>query len=665
MRMESASPLPAGRRHGIELRLVGPLEILRDGEALPLPPSRKLRALLAYLALAPQPVSRSRLSEIFWEIPNDPRGELRWCLSKLRLVLDQPGRKRVLATREAVALDLADAFVDVHALDAVPAGNAGALQEGLALVRGDFLEGLELERSPLFETWLLAQRRHFRDREAALLRALAETRAGTDPLPVLERWVARFPHDPEPHRLLLEALVRRGQIAAGHEHLATATRLLAAEGLDAAPLRQAFGARGSVSEPAAGSHARPDVPGQPAPESPPSPPHRAALAVMPFRAEGDDGSAAPLADGLTHDVITRLAKLRSLFIIARGSVFALAEQGLSPQEAGRQLAVEYVTSGTLRRQGGQVHVAVELAEVATARIVWAETFALGLDDTFGMLDEIGDRIVSALVGEIELAERNRAILKPPNGLDAWEAYHRGVWHMYRFTRADNGLAQDFFRRSVAMDPTFARAHAALSFTHWQNAFQRWEDFDVECAEAFATAGRAMIVDDHDPAAHWALGRAFWLRGQQEDSIAELEKAVTLSPNFALGHYALSFVTSQSGDPGAAIRSSDQSRRLSPFDPLLFGMLGTRALAHVRLGQYEEAAEWALRAAARPNAHATILAIAAHCLALAGRVEQGGQYAAALRANLPHYRADDFLATFRFAPDAEPLFREAARRLGLD
>src|SRR3546814_8544013 len=84
-----------------------------------------------------------------------------------------------------------------------------------------------------------------------------------------------------------------------------------------------------------------------------------------------------------------------------------------------------------------------------------------------------------------------------------------------------------------------------------------------------------------------MGRALWLRGGLDESLAELERAVELSPNFALGHYALSFVQSQSGDPMAAIGASDHSRRHSPFGPLLFGMLGTRAMALIRLGRFEE------------------------------------------------------------------------------
>jgi tetratricopeptide (TPR) repeat protein len=234
--------------------------------------------------------------------------------------------------------------------------------------------------------------------------------------------------------------------------------------------------------------------------------------------------------------------------------------------------------------------------------------------------------------------------------------------MYRFNRADNERAQHFFTTAVGLDPTFARAFAGLSFTHWQNAFQGWAKREPEIDRAYQAAGQSLMVDDRDPAAHWAMGRALWLRGRQDQSLVELEQAIELSPNFALGHYTLSFVHSQSGDPQAAIASSDHSRHLSPYDPLLFGMLGTRAMALVRLERFDEAADWAVKAAGRPNAHAHILAIAAYSLALAGRAEEARVYMAAIHKTLPRYRVDDFLAAFHFAPDGAALFREGAKRI---
>ena len=660
---------------GIQVRMLGPLTIARNGAALDLPASRKLRALFAYLALSPQPVQRSRLCDLLWDVPNDPRGELRWCLSKLRRVLDEPGRIRVVAADDRVSLDLDDCRVDAVEIaratdEGVDALDAGRLQALSGLFAGEFLAGLKIDRSPWFESWLVAQRRRFRARHAAVLEHLVEALpAGSEEaLAHLETWVELAPFDQRPQVLLLGALARHGRIDAGEERLAAAARLYAAEDIDFDPIRAAWRAlrdRGPGGTPGRAVAVPLAAAGMEAPESVLTPSRRASLAVMPFAGQSEgDLTRGGLADGLTQDIITRLAKLRNLFIIARGSVFALAERGVGPDEAARRLNVDYVASGTVRQSHGRVVVSIELAEARTARIVWAETFERLVSGAFDVLDEIGNRIVSSIANEIETMEKHHAVLKPPSSLDAWEAYHRGLWHMYRFTRSENELAQHFFEMSVKLDPTYARAHAGLSFTHWQSSFQHWGDRQQEADRAFEAAGRGLIVDDHDPAAHWAMGRALWLRGRQDESLGELERAVDLSPNFALGHYALSFVQSQSGDPQAAIAASDHSRLLSPFDPLLFGMLSARALAHVRLGQFAEAAEWALKGAARPNAHYTIMAIAAHCLALAGRLEEAQAFAATLRKALPDYGIEEFLATFRFEPEAEALFRQGARRIGL-
>jgi tetratricopeptide (TPR) repeat protein len=326
------------------------------------------------------------------------------------------------------------------------------------------------------------------------------------------------------------------------------------------------------------------------------------------------------------------------------------------------LKVDYVVGGSLRRDGDRLTVTVELTETCTARIVWAEVFNQKNDDALLVLDEIGNRIVASIASEIETIERNRAILRPPNSLDAWEAHHRGLGHSYRFNRADNERAQHFFETAVRLDPTFARAYAGLSFTHWQNAFQGWAEREAERERAYAAAGQSLMADDRDPAAHWAMGRALWLNGRHDQSVVELEQAVNLSPNFALGHYTLAFVHSQTGDARAAVAYSDHSRNLSPFDPLLFGMLGARAMALLRLGEYEDAAEWAVKAAARPNAHAHILGIAAYSLAFAGRHDEARAYLAAIRKTLPQYGVDNFLSAMQFDPRTAKLIRSAAKSI---
>ena len=657
----------------MRVSMLGALTIERDGIELALPPSRKLRALFAYLALAPLAVSRGQLCELLWDIPNDPRGELRWCLSKIRSLVDEGSRQRVQTRGDTVQIDLSDCFVDAIEVARATEKGIGTLAEDRQrtlsmMFHGDFLQGLEIDRSPVFNGWLVAQRRRFRGCQAALLEHLVKSVRDEEAFPYLERWLQIAPFDRHVHEILLTALARRGNIREGEEHLAATKRLFEDEGLDFSAIRDAWRA----AREQAGSQPRELVvssvsqtAGRSSEDVVIDPRSRASIAVMPFVDRSTDaGVRGGAADALAHDVITRLAQLRSLFVIAQGTVFALHERHIGAEEAGRMLNVDYVVSGSVRRQGKRLIVTVELAETRTARIVWAEVFNRELDDAFAVLEEIGNRIVASIASEIETTERNRAILRPPNSLDAWQAHHRGLWHMYRFSKPDNEQARLFFEMAVRLDPTFARAYAGLSFTHFQNAFQGWGARAPEIDRAFETAGQSLMVDDRDPAAHWAMGRALWLRDRHDQSVIELERAIELSPNFALGHYTLAFVHSQTGDPNAAILSSDHSRILSPFDPLLFGMLGARAMALVRLGRPEEAADWAVKAAARPNAHSHILAIAAYSLALAGSLGEARAHAAAIHRTHPRYGVTDFLGAFRFDSNGEALFREGARRIGM-
>lgn len=662
----------------IHIQLLGPMAIRRAGAALPLPPSRKLRALVAYLALATHPVSRAYLCELLWDLPNDPRGELRWCLSKARALLDDADQRRVQAAQDSVTLDLHDCHVDgVDIEEAMRQGigNVGVepLRAMAALFVGEFLEGLHIRSCPMFDSWLVAQRRRFRACQAAVLEHLAALLpdGSEERYDCLDKWLRLAPFDRHAHMLMLQSLSARKQLREGEEHVAAAIRAFEDEGLDWRPLRDAW------------SQLRRQL-GR-APSDPPEPPAglgravlaeqaegskdhtgRASIAVMPFAdASAPGGVRGGLGDGLAYDIITRLAKLRSLFVIAQGTVFALDQRSVGPEEAGRTLNVDFVVSGLLRRHAKRIVVDVALVEARTARIVWAETFDHPMDDAFVALDDIGNRIVASVDIEIESAERERAILTPPNSLDAWSAHHRGLWHMYRFNRADNARARHFFELALRLDPTYSRAYAGLSFTHWQDAFQRWGEQNSSVDLAYKAAGQSLIADDRDPAAHWAMGRALWLRGSQEPSLSELQRAVDLSPNFALGHYTLGFVHCQSGDAQAAIGSADHSRHLSPFDPLMFGMLAVRALALVRLGRVAEAADWAVKAAMRPNAHVHILAIAAHCLALADRQDEALAFVATIHKANPAYGISNFLDAFRLTPDTQALFKNAARRIGFE
>ena len=662
---------------GSQLRLLGSLIVERSGGRLELPTSRKTCALLAYLALTRRPVQRSRLCALLWdEAANDPRGELRWCLSKLRSLFGDSGEQVVLTSGDSVALQLNGWFVDaVEVTSAMEAGietlDVDRLQFLCQLYGGDLLEGLVIERCPEFGLWLAGQQARYAAFHATLLRRLGESLPADSAkrLAAVEKWVELAPLDDQAQITLLRCLAQRGHIDACKRQLAAGARLYQAEALDFQPIRKAWQEVCDARPPIACTSAvaaaplRKTAPDAEA-ESGSRVAHRPSVAVMPFRALPDRREGAgETADGLTRDIIVRLAKLRNFFVIAEGSVFTLGTSGIGPEEVGHRLNVDYVASGSVRWRQGRIGARVELIEAATARIVWSEDFDRRQDDVFSVIDDIGNRIVASIASEIEVVERNRAVLKPPESLDAWQAYHRGLWHMYRFTQPENETARQFFEMAARLDPTFARAHAGLSFAHWQSAFQHWGDRRRHTMFALEAAGRGRMVDEHDPAARWAMGRALWLDGQFDGAVGELQQAVDLSPNFALGHYSLAFVHSQSGDPHVAIKAVDHSLLLSPYDPLLFGMLGSRAMAHVRLGQVDEAVTWSTKAAMQPNAHVLILAIAALCHALAGKIEEARAYAAAIRRVQPRFTVDDYLNAFQFSADAAKRFREAAASIG--
>jgi DNA-binding SARP family transcriptional activator/TolB-like protein len=662
-----------GEGVALRLQLLGSLTLARGAETIDLPKSRKVRALLAYLALAPREITRSRLCELLWESPSDPRGELRWCLSRIRSVMDDPNRARVVARGDSISLDLSDCRVDAleigAALQDLPSAALSRMRAIEALFGGELLEDLQLDDSPLFVQWLGSERRRLSTGHAQLLGAILKQvpEDSEAEFEYLGKWLAVEPFERSAHEKLLKALVRRGRLREAEEHLAATIRLFELEGLEWVSIREAWRAARSDQR---GANVR--ISASVAPEATvqaaaveTKAARRASVCVMPFLEHTASGVArSRLGDGLADDIITRLAKLRVLFVIARGTAFSLGDRNVEGDEAARLLGVDYLANGTVRRRNGRIQVRVELAETRQPRVVWSDDLECSEAEALAGLNDLGNGIVASIAEEVESAERNRAVLKAPTSLDAWEAYHRGLWHMYRFNSADNDQAEHFFRISAQLDPTFARAHAGLSFAHFQNAFlHRPNERRAQIDRAFAAAGQSLMADDRDPAAHWAMGRALWLKGEGKEALSELGLSVDLSPNFALGHYTVGFIHCQSGDPQTAIDSAAYSRALSPFDPLLFAMLGTHALAHARLGNYEEAAMWALKAAARPNAHSHIMAIAAHCLALAGRIEEARGFIAKIHTTLPRYSFDDFLAGFRFTAEVQALLKRGAQRIG--
>ena len=567
-----------------------------DGSAIELP-TRKAEALLAYLACrAGEAQPRDRLTALLWGERADAqaRHSLSQTLTSIRRALN--GASSILQVdRDAVTLRPRTVGIDVGEFKRLAASDFPEdLHNAAELYRGPFLDAFKL-RDSTFEEWLQQERATLYESAVTVLLKLAKAlKAADDTAGAVAALTRAIELDPlaedayrQRMRLDLEQGAYNGVVRQYRQCADVLRRELNTnpEPSTTAIYREAMDRLSHESSPELAAELV--VKNTAAPEASilttehlsAERRRKASLAVMPFVDDtAEHLERGGMADGLAHDIITRLAKLRSLFVIARGTVFALRDSHVRPEEAGRMLKVDYIASGSMQRRNGRIIVTVELAETSTSRIIWTEIFDRKLDDAFLVLEEIGNQIVAAIAKEVESAECGKAILRPPNSLDSWGAYHRGLWHMFRFTKTDNDAAQHFFEMATRLDPAFSRPYAGLSFTHFQNVFlHRAPEREREIDRAYRAASESLFIDEQDPAAHWAMGRAQWLRGCEEESLRELDLSVQLSPNFALGHYTLAFVHCQSGDPQAAVGFADYSRRLSPFDPMLFGMLATRAL----------------------------------------------------------------------------------------
>jgi len=268
--------------------------------------------------------------------------------------------------------------------------------------------------------------------------------------------------------------------------------------------------------------------------------------------------------------------------------------------------------------GGMLTLTIELLSGANGELVWSDRYAMVIADIQVARHGIAASIIAALEIHLPQFESDHARRLSPAQLDAWSHYHLGLRHMYRYNQTDNALAAGHFRSAVELDGEFTRAHAGLSFTHWQNAFMHFgEDRKALLGMAVEEASRALEIDGQDPFASFNLGRARWLEGDVEAGIEWLDRALLVNPNYAQCHYTMGLSRLLSGAPDLARGAADKAIHLSPLDPLLYAMLSTKALSHLAHGEFDAAGQIIEKAARVPGAHFYISIIAAVTLELAG------------------------------------------------
>ena len=236
-----------------------------------------------------------------------------------------------------------------------------------------------------------------------------------------------------------------------------------------------------------------------------------------------------------------------------------------------------------------------MVEAETGRHVWAERYDRDLADIFAVQDEITGAVTIAIAPAIADAEQQRALRKPPERLDAWAAYQRGLWHFSKFTADDNLVAQRFFQQAVDLDATFTGGYSGLAGAQFWAAgvFGARSLLEVQ-KPVEALARQAVALDSADPAARSWLGITLFLSGDLGGATDEIELALAISPNLALAHGMRGVTLIYSGRPKEGLAAIQESIRLDPRDPTRAFFLQNVAVGLYFSREYEAATEAANR-----------------------------------------------------------------------
>jgi TolB-like protein/Tfp pilus assembly protein PilF len=349
------------------------------------------------------------------------------------------------------------------------------------------------------------------------------------------------------------------------------------------------------------------------------------IAVLPFENLTEDVAQQHFADGLAEDIITRLSRLRWLFVSARNSSFSFGGKGLDLRKIGRGLGVRYVLSGSVRRSEKRLRVAAQLSDASNGRQVWAERYDVELSDFFTLQDEIAASVIGAIEPQLYAAEHQRFENHRPEILDAWGYVMKAMPYVWTWLSAkDMAVAEDLLRRALEIKPDYPRAMSLLAWIRTAAYQLGWSEARETIEEARGLARKAIQADPHDPWPHFAAGYVQMVSRGFDEAVAELAEAIDLNPSFAFAHMILGCAYGYGGMPDDGLHHLALASRLSPRDFTRSGHLSTCGLCHFVAGRFAAAADYERRAVELNPDFGTAWRTYAASAGMAGRQEEAAR-----------------------------------------
>ncbi|WP_299985971.1 winged helix-turn-helix domain-containing protein [uncultured Ruegeria sp.] len=376
------------------------------------------------------------------------------------------------------------------------------------------------------------------------------------------------------------------------------------------------------------------------------------IAIFPFQLIGDGDLSSLVAYALPHEIISGLSRLRWLRVISRSSAFQYDPTSSTQTKFGQSLNARYSLTGIIENTGRNICINVTVTNSADGVVIWSSDFSGVTEDVQDLRSEIVDKVVTQLDIYVPESEANLVANQPIENLTAWEMYHIGLQHLYRFTPEQNKLAAKKFQSAIAMNPEFSQAHSALALTEIVSALTGpATSHKYHTNEARRLASTSIDLDPLDPVGNLTMGRVLYLDGEVEKSADWINRALVVRPSYALGLYLLSVADVLTGDGDIGQRNVDEALLISPLDPHLSGMIGARCLSHIVRNQYEEASHWADRIMNTANASPRFMLISAAAYALGGDDQKTNAAIDVLRNYYPDFGMHDFDRNFPFRDES--------------
>jgi TolB-like protein/predicted Zn-dependent protease len=359
------------------------------------------------------------------------------------------------------------------------------------------------------------------------------------------------------------------------------------------------------------------------------------VAVLPFDNLSGDPEQEYFSDGLTEDIITGLSKSPDLFVISRNSTFVYKGKSVDSRQVGKELGVNYLLEGSVRKSGTRIRVTAQLIDTTQGSHVWAERYDRELADIFAVQDEIVESILGTLCGSIgKLAElaRSRAMQKGPAKMEAYDYFLRGREYHLRFDATDMEFAKarDMFEKAIELDPDGPHAYLGLASFHIRMIRRGYSDSPADALNQVSELTRkAVVLAGPSAASHRALGVVCLQKRQFGQAKSHFERALALNPNDA---YLLADVANfwcHLGRAEEAIEILKKAMRLNPNYPDWYSR--TLAFALFTARQYDETLQ-VLEKTPSPQSRRLLSATYAQ----AGRLEQAGAAAKEYLAANPNF-----------------------------